>query len=58
MADRYYIHAVSVNSTYFSGVTSYTMNSNMQKSIMGHDGQVDPTFAASLLTRITPMKGS
>lgn len=48
MADRYYIHAVSVNGTYFSGVTSYTMNSNMQKSIMGHDGQVDPTFAAKM----------
>lgn len=46
MADRYYIHAVSVNGTYFSGVTSYTMNGNMQRSIMGHDGQVDPTFAA------------
>lgn len=48
MANRWYIHAVSVNGTYFSGITSYTMNGNVQKGIMGHDGQVDPTFAAVL----------
>ena len=48
MANRWYIHAVSVNSTYFSGVRGYTMNSNVQKGIQGHDGQVDPTFATIL----------
>lgn len=45
-ANRWYIHAVSVNETYFSGITSYTMNSNVQKGIITHDGQADPSFAA------------
>ena len=48
MASRWYPHAVSVNSVYFSGIKSYTMNANTQKGIIGHDGQVDPTFACVL----------
>jgi len=48
MANRWYPHAVSVNGTYFSGIQSYTMNGNVQKGIMAHDGQVDPSFACVL----------
>ena len=48
MANRWYPHAVSVNGTYFSGITNYSMNANVQKGIMAHDGQVDTSFACVL----------
>ncbi len=48
MANRWYPHAVSINGTYFSGIQSYSMNANVQKGIMAHDGQVDPSFACVL----------
>lgn len=47
-ADRYTIHAVTINGTTFSGIKSYTMNANMTSSFEVHDGQAYPTFGAVL----------
>lgn len=45
---RSYPHAVSVNSSYFSGITGYDLNGNTQWSVESHDGEVDPSFVAVL----------
>lgn len=45
---RWYPHAISVNSTYFSGIKGYTVSGNVQRSLEAHDGEVDPSFVATL----------
>lgn len=45
---RFFPHVQSLNSTYYSGIVGYTVNGNTQRSVMAHDGQVDPTHVAVL----------
>lgn len=50
MARRYGLHAITMNEDTaaftLSGVTGLTVNHNINAMTMGHDGEVDPTFAA------------
>lgn len=45
---RSYPHAVSINSTYYSGIVGYSVNPNTEKAILHHDGLVDPVYACAL----------
>lgn len=44
---RWYPHALSVNTTYFSGIRGYTPNANVERSLEHHDGEADPSFVAT-----------
>lgn len=45
---RWYPHAMSVNETYFSGIRGYSHNGNTERSLEYHDGEVDPSYVATL----------
>lgn len=47
-ADRYTIHAVTINGTTFSGIRSYSVNANLEASFEPHDGLINPNFGAVL----------
>ena len=45
---RFYPYAQTINGTTYSGIRGYSINPNTSKSVMGHDGSVDPTHACVL----------
>lgn len=45
---KFYPHAASVNSTFYSGIMGYDLNGNVTRSVEAADGEVDPGFVATL----------